>query len=143
MKLDELFPIEQVRRLEAYLDSETERKDLLAVLHRAQEIFGYVPAEVQRYLAARLELSLSRVEGVMQFYDYLSSEPRELPAVAGAYRIAAKQCVGCTACRRVCPVECIEGVRKRPHRIIEEECIACGACFKACKFSAILRPTTI
>ncbi|MDO4799747.1 MAG: 4Fe-4S binding protein, partial [Bacillota bacterium] len=99
------------------------------------------PPEVQRYIAERLNLSLSRVEGVIDFYDYLSPVPRETPEVQGAYRIITKQCVGCTACQRVCPVECIEGIRKRPHRIDGERCIACGACFKACKFSAILRPT--
>jgi NADH-quinone oxidoreductase subunit F len=47
------------------------------------------------------------------------------------------RCVGCTACSRVCPVNCIEGKVKSMHNIIQEQCIKCGACYSTCKFSAI------
>ncbi len=46
-------------------------------------------------------------------------------------------CIGCTACARVCPAECISGERKQMHTIDQDQCIKCGACFDKCKFGAI------
>jgi len=49
------------------------------------------------------------------------------------------KCVGCGACKRVCPVNAVEGARKEQHRIIPEKCIRCGQCYNACKFNAITK----
>ncbi len=46
-------------------------------------------------------------------------------------------CVGCGACKRVCPVAAIDGTRKEKHRLDQSKCIKCGQCYQACKFSAI------
>ncbi len=48
-----------------------------------------------------------------------------------------ENCVGCTACRRGCPVEAISGDPKAPHSIDPELCIKCGKCVTACRFGAI------
>jgi NAD-dependent dihydropyrimidine dehydrogenase PreA subunit len=53
------------------------------------------------------------------------------------YVIISDKCVGCTACARNCPQNCITGKVKQPHVIDQEKCIKCGLCFQKCKFSAI------
>ena len=53
------------------------------------------------------------------------------------YVVNPENCVGCTACARVCPVNAISGERKEVHFIDPSICIKCGACMEKCKFDAI------
>lgn len=55
-----------------------------------------------------------------------------------SYEIIADKCRGCTACKRVCPVNAISGEVKQPHVIDKSVCIKCGACIQKCKFDAIV-----
>jgi NADH-quinone oxidoreductase subunit F len=55
------------------------------------------------------------------------------------YEIIPEKCIGCTACARKCPVNCISGTVKQPHIIDQSKCIKCGACFTSCKFKAVTK----
>jgi len=53
------------------------------------------------------------------------------------YRILTAKCIGCGACRRVCPVNAIAGEKKQAHVIDSAVCVKCGQCREACKFDAV------
>ena len=53
------------------------------------------------------------------------------------YSILADKCTGCTACAKVCPVQCIAGEKKHVHEIDQKRCVKCGMCKDACRFDAI------
>ncbi|NRZ36922.1 iron-only hydrogenase group A [Clostridium beijerinckii] len=48
-----------------------------------------------------------------------------------------KKCIGCGACKRACPVDCINGELKKKHEIDYNRCTHCGACVSACPVDAI------
>jgi bidirectional [NiFe] hydrogenase diaphorase subunit len=48
---------------------------LIEVLHKAQESFGYLEADILTYIARGLKLPLSRVYGVATFYHLFSLKP--------------------------------------------------------------------
>jgi len=62
---------------------------LIAVLHEAQDIFEYLPIEVQMHIAAKLDIPASKVYGVVTFYSFFSMTKK------GRYKVAV--CMG-TAC---------------------------------------------
>lgn len=49
---------------------------LIPALQRAQEICGYLPADIQRRMAEGLEISPSMVYGVVSFYSFFTMKPR-------------------------------------------------------------------
>lgn len=61
----------------------------IPVLHKAQEIYGYLPIEVQTMIAEGLDIPLAEIYGIVTFYTQFSLNPK------GAYQIAV--CLG-TAC---------------------------------------------
>jgi NADP-reducing hydrogenase subunit HndA len=50
--------------------------ELINVLHKAQSIFGYLPAEVQEIVAEELDMALAKVYGVVTFYSYFTMIPK-------------------------------------------------------------------
>jgi NADH:ubiquinone oxidoreductase subunit E len=49
---------------------------LIQILHLAQEIYGYLPLDLQRFIADSLDKPLSEVSGVITFYSFFSTKPR-------------------------------------------------------------------
>jgi NADP-reducing hydrogenase subunit HndA len=62
---------------------------LIPVLHEAQEIYGYLPIEVQKQVSEGLNIPLTEIYGVVTFYTQFSLKPK------GKYKISI--CMG-TAC---------------------------------------------
>ena len=50
--------------------------ELINVLHKAQSIFGYLPAEVQEIVAEELNVPLAKVYGVVTFYSFFTMIPK-------------------------------------------------------------------
>jgi len=66
----------QYRELQQFIaESRKVPGPLIQVLHRAQKIFGYLPTEVQQFVAGELTLPLSKVHGVVTFYNFFRVEP--------------------------------------------------------------------
>ena len=89
------FP-EKLKKLNEYIatlplgeDVDKNRGYLIQVLHKAQEIFSYLPLELQLHVADKLGLHLSEVYGVISFYSYFTDKP------VGKFKINV--CTG-TAC---------------------------------------------
>ncbi len=80
----------QYQKLDHYISELPDKKgQLINVLHQAQSLFGYLPREVQQFVATKMGESLASVYGVVSFYTYFSMVP------CGKYQISI--CMG-TAC---------------------------------------------
>ena len=104
---------EQEDKLRAVIESHRgERGCLMPVLHEAQEIYGYLPSEVQTIIAEELNIPLAEVYGVATFYSRFSLNPK------GKHRVSV--CLG-TACY-------VKGADKVLAEVEKELHISCGEC---------------
>jgi len=68
---------EKLKKLEIYIDSIEEKEGcLINILHEAQDIFGYLPRDLQLFISRKLEIPAAKVFGVVTFYSYFTMEPR-------------------------------------------------------------------
>lgn len=81
---------EQRKKLDAVIqENKHDKSRLMAVMQEAQEIYGYLPIEVQSTIADGMDVPLEKVYGVATFYAQFSLAPK------GKYHISV--CMG-TAC---------------------------------------------
>jgi bidirectional [NiFe] hydrogenase diaphorase subunit len=65
------------RILEVHMKKHQFRQDaLIEVLHKAQELFGYLEDDLLLFVAAKLKLPPSRVYGVATFYHFFTLKPQ-------------------------------------------------------------------
>lgn len=75
------LPIERKQRLYEEIDKVIDSyrdKDgsLIQILHLAQEIYGYLPLELQRHISDKTGIPFSEISGVVSFYSFFSTAPR-------------------------------------------------------------------
>jgi NADH-quinone oxidoreductase subunit E/NADP-reducing hydrogenase subunit HndA len=51
-------------------------QELINILHRTQEHFGYLPAEVQEVIAAETGIPVAKIYGVVTFYSFFTMTPK-------------------------------------------------------------------
>ncbi|MDF2685486.1 MAG: hypothetical protein K0S55_667 [Clostridia bacterium] len=81
---------EQKEKLSEVINKLKETKGaLMPIMQEAQEIYGYLPIEVQKMIANEMNIPLEEVYGVATFYSQFSLNPK------GVYKVSV--CLG-TAC---------------------------------------------
>ena len=112
--------VEQEEKLQAVIEKYKGTDGaLIPVLHEAQEIFGYLPIEVQKMISDGLDVPMSEIYGVVTFYTQFSIYPK------GKYNIGV--CLG-TACY-------VKGSGDIIDRIKERLGVEVGQCTDDGKFS--------
>ena len=82
-------PEQKEQLLQVIASKKDEPGALMPILQKAQEIYGYLPIEVQRIVAEEMDIPLEKVYGVSTFYSQFALSPK------GKHRISV--CLG-TAC---------------------------------------------
>ena len=71
------FAEEKFRELDEFIEKTgAEEGNLIEILHKAQDLFGYLPKEVQLYVSRKLRISAAKVNGVVTFYSYFTEIPK-------------------------------------------------------------------
>lgn len=68
---------EQEKALDAVIEElKNDKGCLMPIMQRAQDIYGYLPPEVQRHIALALDVPISEVYGVATFYSQFLLNPK-------------------------------------------------------------------
>jgi NADH:ubiquinone oxidoreductase subunit E len=74
---DDSFTSEQYKKIDAIIEKYKNKPgSLIPVLQQAQDVCGYLPHVVQRYIAKGMKMSPSVVFGVATFYSFFTLVPR-------------------------------------------------------------------
>lgn len=131
------------KRIFEYLEKLTEGEATMDDLHNLKELCESVKDTA---LCGLGQTAPNPVLSTMEYYwdEYVAHVNGNCPAkeckALLSYTIDAEKCIGCTACAKKCPVDCISGERKEPHVIDEAVCIKCGACYDVCPVDAVIKP---
>ena len=67
---------QEAKLLQVIAEHKDEKGALMPILQKAQEIYGYLPIEVQKIVAEEMGVSLSEVYGIATFYAQFTLEPQ-------------------------------------------------------------------
>lgn len=87
-------------------------------------------------------------DGIKKLAELLDLEVLELNPENGEetvdtiVEIVEPDCIGCTKCIQVCPVDAIVGAAKLMHTVIASECTGCDLCIPACPVDCIIKIET-
>ena len=105
--------------LEMIHELKDEKGSLMPIMQRAQDIYGYLPIEVQTIISDETGIPLEKIYGVATFYSQFNLNPK------GRYRISV--CLG-TACY-------VKGSGDIYNKLMEKLGIVGGECTPDGKFS--------
>ncbi len=71
-----LNPVEVEKLKAACAELNNEPGELINALHKAQSLFGYLPAEVQEIIAEEMNVPVAKVYGVVTFYSFFTMTPK-------------------------------------------------------------------
>ena len=80
---------QEAELLKVIAEKKDDRGALMPILQKAQDIYGYLPIEVQTIISNEMNIPLEKIYGVVTFYSHFSLNPK------GKYQISV--CLG-TAC---------------------------------------------
>jgi len=95
-----------------------DKSNLINVLHEVQDLYGYLPLDVQKTISEEMNIPMAEIYGVVTFYSRFTTEPK------GKYNISV--CLG-TACY-------VKGSEKILNRFKEKLGINVGECTEDGKF---------
>ena len=112
-------PEQEAQLMKVIEEHKADKGALMPVMQKAQDIYGYLPIEVQTMIATGLGVSLEEVYGVATFYSQFSLYPK------GKYKVSV--CLG-TACY-------VKGAGEVFDRLVQKLGIKSGECTEDGKFS--------
>lgn len=63
--------------LDSFIKQQPSKENsIITVLHKAQNLFGYLPKELQLYVSRKLDVPAAKVYGVVSFYSFFSQTPQ-------------------------------------------------------------------
>ncbi len=110
---------QEAELMKAIEDHKNDKGALMPVLQKAQEIYGYLPIEVQSMISDVMDVPIEKIYGVATFYSQFTLNPK------GKYTISV--CLG-TACY-------VKGSGDIYNKLMETLGIAGGECTADGKFS--------
>lgn len=72
----DLLNSDKLSVLNEYIATQPDAKgSIIHILHKGQEIFGYLPKELQLYIARATDLPAAKVNGIVTFYSFFTEVP--------------------------------------------------------------------
>jgi electron transport complex protein RnfB len=71
----------------------------------------------------------NHIKALLLNHNYQPNEQTKMHEIADIVR---EECIGCTICIKVCPVDAIVGARHMIHKVLEDQCNGCELCIDEC-----------